>query len=181
MNRYLQFGCGPHHLPDPWENYDREVDITRPIPFPDCSARFILAEHVIEHVPFSKGMHFLSECMRLLQPGGVLRLCFPDVVRIDTDSQVASYSRLLEKFGKRANSLEDVWLSILTDWGHESCWTYASALRALMALGFDTRMAVYGKSAEPKLRNIDSHHLSVGMELAAIETTVIEAIKCSYV
>ena len=36
----LHLGAGPHRLPSPWENFDSEVDIARPLPFPDLSAEF---------------------------------------------------------------------------------------------------------------------------------------------
>lgn len=47
--RKIQFGCGGNKL-DGWENYDRDVNISKPLPFEDNSIRFIFAEHVLEHV-----------------------------------------------------------------------------------------------------------------------------------
>lgn len=81
MGHFLNFGAGPNQLPAPWQNLNAEHDIRKPLQFEDASAQLILAEHVIEHAQFSQGYGFLSECVRVLAPGGVLRLGFPDVSR----------------------------------------------------------------------------------------------------
>ena len=56
----LHFGCGGRILPD-WVNLDAyaseaismEVDLQRPLPLADGSVRWILTEHVLEHVDLS--------------------------------------------------------------------------------------------------------------------------------
>lgn len=175
MKRRLQFGCGPRHLPAPWENFDRDVDIRKPLPFPDSSAQFVLAEHVIEHIPFAEGLHFLAECHRVLEPGGVLRLGFPDITRIDT---LEPYAGLLRKHGIHVKTVEEVWLSILTEWGHQSCWTRDMAMRSLRAAGFDcANPRPYWASNYSELNEIELHHITVGWDVATNETTVIEALK----
>lgn len=80
--RMLQFGTSGNVL-EGWENFDwPEVDITRPLPFPDACARFMFLEHVIEHVTAREAWDFFAECRRVLEPGGILRLAFPDMVQI---------------------------------------------------------------------------------------------------
>src|SRR5881396_391258 len=69
--RKLHFGCGGLNLPD-WSNYDLEVDIRKPLPFPNACASHILAEHVVEHVTHQEAWKFFEECWRVLIPGGVL-------------------------------------------------------------------------------------------------------------
>lgn len=168
--RRLQFGSGQNLLPEPWENYDSETDISKPLPFPIGSARFILAEHVIEHVDFRSGVRFLQECLRILEPGGVLRLAFPDITR-DFDTK-------LWKCGRLNVSREDVWYSTLTDFGHQSCWTKDMAVRVLASVGFDiAQVCPYGKSMTIGLSGVDGHHKLVGTALAEAETTVLEAIR----
>ena len=176
MSRRLQFGSGPNLLPEPWENLDIETDIRKPLPFPIGSASFILAEHVIEHVGFRAGLAFLGECLRVLEVGGVLRLSFPDITR---NIKVSEYKPAFSQFyARQMNSEEDIWLSMLTDWGHQSCWTAEMAGRCLLAVGFSSCYRVtYGLSIKPELKGIDGHHLSVGLELAQAETTVFEAIR----
>ncbi len=175
--RLLQFGAGQNRLPAPWENFDRETDIQKPLPFPIGCARFILAEHVIEHIPFSEGLFFLRECMRLLEPGGVLRLAFPDITR---NISVEDYRAACASLGsyRQINCPEDVWNSIAIDWEHKSLWSKDMALRLMMAVGFDEAYeTTYGWSVFPELNEVDGHHLAVGVSMARSETTVIEAIR----
>lgn len=169
MNRRLQFGSGPNLLPPPWENFDAETDISKPLPFPIGSARFILAEHVIEHVEFRAGLRFLQECFRVLETGGVLRLAFPDITRhID----VEDYRPQFRKYYSRVMaSPEDVWLSICQDWEHQSCWTGAMAKRVLLSVGFESAL-------EKPTRYSDYAELEEVSDLVLrSETTVIEAVR----
>lgn len=176
MTRFLQFGCGKNILPTPWENFDLEIDIRNPLPIPIGEARFILAEHVIEHISFRQGFSFLSECLRVLEPGGVLRLSFPDITR---DIPVEDYKAGFDFFyNRQLNCHEDVWQSILVDWEHQSCWTCDMAKRVLLAVGFyNVESKEYGSSSHYELRNIDGHHLAVGQSLARAETTILEATR----
>ena len=84
MNLLLNFGAGPNQLPQPWRNLGPEHDIRKRLKFEDNSANAILAEHVIEHVPFLQSLGFFREALRVLKPGGVLRVAFPDIGRFLT-------------------------------------------------------------------------------------------------
>lgn len=49
------------------------------IPLPDASCDEILANHVIEHIPWRKLPFVLSECSRVLRPGGSMVIRTPDL------------------------------------------------------------------------------------------------------
>jgi predicted SAM-dependent methyltransferase len=77
-------GCGSRPK-DGWYNIDIQKspgimcwDLRRGLPF-DESVSVIYSEHVFEHLdrPHSTVI-FLSECLRCLEPGGVLRVVVPD-------------------------------------------------------------------------------------------------------
>ena len=54
-------------------------DCRRSLPFEDESAAFIFAEHFFEHLERPRQTAiFLRECLRCLQPGGIVRLVVPD-------------------------------------------------------------------------------------------------------
>ena len=54
-------------------------------------------------------------------------------------------------------------------------WTRDSAAGALLVVGFArVRFCTYGTG---ELGHCDGHHKDVGMELAKLETTVLEAVK----
>jgi len=127
-------------------------------------------------VDFQSGVRFLRECVRILCIGGVLRIAFPDITRdIPLEDYRSGYSKF---YNRQLNGPEDVWLSIVIDWEHQSCWTEEMATRVLLAVGFDRVITrEYARSPYPELEGIDGHHLSVGLALARAETTVLEAIR----
>lgn len=174
--RQLHFGCGPNKLPAPWENFDREVDIAKPLPFDAGAAKYIFAEHVIEHVPFIDGMQFLSECRRVLAPGGVLRFAFPDVTRILNEHHVQQYCLFLKTLNRRAEGRGDVFRFIMLGSGHRATWTKDTAMAACSAVGFEHFQHLpYGSSTALAMTNIDGHHK--GSPVATLETTVVEATR----
>jgi predicted SAM-dependent methyltransferase len=81
----LHLGCGPNHK-DGWVNIDLfqpdadlQLDLRDPWPFPDGSASQIYSEHVFEHFEYATEVpHFLSESLRILQPGGIFDVGVPD-------------------------------------------------------------------------------------------------------
>jgi predicted SAM-dependent methyltransferase len=61
-------------------------DLTRPLPFKENSVSVIYGAHVLEHLYLEDAQRLLGECLRVLRPGGVIRLVVPDL-----RSMVASY------------------------------------------------------------------------------------------
>jgi predicted SAM-dependent methyltransferase len=49
------------------------------LPLPDNSVEVLYSSHMIEHLDRDEMDRFLREAMRVLQPGGILRLAFPDI------------------------------------------------------------------------------------------------------
>jgi predicted SAM-dependent methyltransferase len=87
----LNLGGAEYHHPAPgYEGYvsvDMEPhsqewsvrhDLTKPIPLPDESVTRIHTEDFIEHIPADDAVSLLSECHRLLLPGGMMRIGVPD-------------------------------------------------------------------------------------------------------
>jgi predicted SAM-dependent methyltransferase len=80
----LHLGCGCAIKPG-WLNIDLHpkadlmLDLREPIPLPDRSAKLIYSEHVFEHFGYPEPIGgLLRECLRILEPGGVLTLAVPD-------------------------------------------------------------------------------------------------------
>lgn len=55
------------------------ADIRRGLDYPDGSAAYVYASHLIEHMSRWQGLRLLRECLRVLEPGGVIRLATPDL------------------------------------------------------------------------------------------------------
>ena len=96
--RLLNLGCGRSHHPD-WVNVDVSSDapdvlvhdLSTGIPFRDASFDVIYHSHLLEHLEPADAERFLSECLRVLAPGGILRVAVPDLEGI-----ARSYLRCLE-------------------------------------------------------------------------------------
>jgi predicted SAM-dependent methyltransferase len=54
-------------------------DVTKRLPLADNSVEVLYSSHMIEHLDRDEMDCFLREAMRVLQPGGILRLAFPDI------------------------------------------------------------------------------------------------------
>ena len=54
-------------------------DLTKPLPFEDNSIAAVYGAHVLEHLYLADAQKLLSECRRVLQVGGVIRLVVPDL------------------------------------------------------------------------------------------------------
>jgi predicted SAM-dependent methyltransferase len=78
----LNVGCGSNWL-DGWENRDMDLDLRKPLPHSSNSLEFILAEHVLEHLSGPEMFRFLEEAHRCLRHGGTLRVCVPELARVD--------------------------------------------------------------------------------------------------
>lgn len=85
----LNLGCGSHYHKD-WVNVDIRSsspdvlshDLTQKLPFEDNSVNVVYHSHLLEHFPKCNAANFLSECYRLLKPGGILRVVVPDLEMI---------------------------------------------------------------------------------------------------
>jgi predicted SAM-dependent methyltransferase len=80
----MHLGCG-NNIKEGWVNIDlnRSADLTldvrERIPFADNTFRTIYSEHFYEHFGYPRDItHLLSECYRLLEPGGVHSFGVPD-------------------------------------------------------------------------------------------------------
>jgi len=91
MQKLLNLGCGSRYLVDSaWSNVDFKsntkavlaYDLTRGIPFSDCTFDVIYHSHVLEHFSSHDAVRFMRECFRVLKPGGTCRVVVPDMEAI---------------------------------------------------------------------------------------------------
>lgn len=186
MGHFLHFGAGPNQLPEPWQNLGGDHDIRKPLRFGSGSASGIFAEHVLEHVPFLAGMGFLGECWRVLDAGGVVRLAIPDAARFvrEFDHQSWRFNWSSREYAdglsiRGSLGSREAVTQLLTGYGHQSAWTVATLAAALLACGFEeVYRCNYGSTPRPTgLSGIDGHHKAVGLQVATLETSILEARK----
>lgn len=99
--KYLNLGCGTHYSTQgEWTNLDFVStgegviahNLLSGIPFEANSFDLVYHSHVLEHFSKEDGDNFITECFRVLKPGGVLRIAIPDLERI-----VKKYLKFLEE------------------------------------------------------------------------------------
>ena len=74
----LNLGCGERLLPG-YVNWDRKTgQEAYPLPLPAGSVDEVRASHILEHFPQGQTADVLREWVRVLKPGGVLRIAVPD-------------------------------------------------------------------------------------------------------
>jgi predicted SAM-dependent methyltransferase len=143
----LQVGSGPFRL-EGWlctdvvgtPGIDFALDICEPLPIPDDSFDAIYGSEVIEHIARAQVRPFLKEVLRVLRPGGVLRLTTPDVravcqiyLGLLEGSSLADHARtwLEDEFSP------DIWInSMFRAWGHQWLWDFESLAEELRSCGF---------------------------------------------
>jgi hypothetical protein len=147
----LNLGCGSNRL-EGWENHDADVDITQRLPWTDNSVEMILAEHVVEHVSGPEALRFFDECHRILQPGGVLRICMPVIL---------GNERPLSREHAR---------DLVLGHGHLAAYDGEIICKLLELAGFTTTTESYRKDC-------DGHWRAIGVEKDGQETYRVEATK----
>lgn len=86
MEKRLHWGCGPI-TPFGWVNSDLYpfpgvnpvADILKGLPFPGDEFDAIVSIHALPEIPFIHLDAALAELLRVLKPGGILRLSLPDM------------------------------------------------------------------------------------------------------
>ncbi len=163
--RYLDIGPGPNLQPGfvnldfQWRRgIDLVWDVGQGIPLEDESLKGIFSEHCIEHIALDAGNTMLSECFRVLEPGGTLRLITPD-----GEEYLAGYHEIRnggERQLPRAprDRYQDLYTPIMTvnrvfsRFGHRFIYDLETMRQLLDRIGFvDIRRSAFGEGTDPAL------------------------------
>lgn len=75
----LNIGCGERHI-EGYESIDIKTGVdARKLPHADGSVDEVYASHLLEHFDYEEVPKVLAEWVRVLRPGGLLRVSVPDV------------------------------------------------------------------------------------------------------
>lgn len=139
---------------------DIRADLSAPLPFASACADFLQSEDFIGQLTFPQAKAFLSECFRILKPGGAMRLLTPDL------------GQLVDMYRVRDPRLKALWdaevgIPLLTGTLGELVYTALTfadqrsfydeeTLRALLEpIGFRVERVACNESAFEALRGID--------------------------
>jgi len=93
--RHLHLGCGTKYLPgflnidgNLFNKIDLWLDVRNGLPFPSNTVDSIYSTHMFEHFYPDELQLLLRECLRVLKPGGGIRLIVPNL-----GSAISAYSQ----------------------------------------------------------------------------------------
>jgi SAM-dependent methyltransferase len=125
-------------------------DLSYGIPLYDQSTDFVYSSHFLEHLYRSDAEHMLKESLRVLKPGGVLRLCVPDLeyavslyARGDKEAMLSNYFFVEDDNSYYAR--------------HKYMYDFQMLEVILRKVGFqDVQRCAYREGLTPDILNIDN-------------------------
>jgi predicted SAM-dependent methyltransferase len=171
---------------DGWVNADLQaykydnglpLDIRKPLPFADGSAKRIMAEHVVEHLDYHYEVpNFLKECYRVLEPGGVLRVVVPDAEQFCIAYVLRKRPGHFAGLGWDLNFLPAtvptpmaIVNHVFHQGGeHQFGWDYETMELSLMKAGFqEQELMGYKESLDPELAIDQENHRAYSLYVDA--------------
>ena len=140
----------------PYPGVDSVLDVREGLPF--SNAKYIYAEHFLEHLGQIDGLKFLEECRRVLSDDGVLRLSTPNLDWVwSTQYHPTQWS------GDADAIRECFWLNRgFHGWGHQFLYNLQTLRAVLRFAGFERVVSFrYGESEDPHLRGLEQHETSL--------------------
>jgi predicted SAM-dependent methyltransferase len=154
-----------------WPNNVHHRNVLKGLPFAEGRVDFIYSSHTFEHFTYEQSLALTKECLRVLKPGGILRIVVPDLARLVDDyladpAPMASH-RLIQRL-----LLGHTWRDLLHPGAHHSQMFDARSLIAMMReAGFKNPVrSCFGESLIPSV-------LSVELESRKSESLYVEAEK----
>jgi SAM-dependent methyltransferase len=153
----------------------RWANATKCIPERDCGAEVVYASHMLEHLSHREARGFLAEALRVLRPGGRIRLAVPDIafhvnnyMNHRSADQLMSDLRVCKEFTSLASRLQLVLLG-----SRHHLWMYdgMSLCRLLHECGFSNAVVVpSGETTIPEPGELN-------LAERAPESVFVEAVK----
>ncbi|MBL8189853.1 MAG: methyltransferase domain-containing protein [Acidobacteria bacterium] len=183
-NLRVNVACGPQILPD-FVNLDlvpchRDVlgwDCRWSLPMADETVAGIRAEQFVEHLePREELPAFLKDCLRVLQPGGILRVIVPDAERYLQAYCRADLSGFRElavpdPFPEDLPTRMDIINHVFHQWSeHRWGYDFETLEHRLKVAGFcQIRRAAFRQSLDPKLANDRDVHAPYSLYVEAVK------------
>jgi predicted SAM-dependent methyltransferase len=181
--RILEGWLNTDLVPTPNVSY---LDATTTFPFPAGSFDYVYFEHMIEHISYTEGIHTVSECFKVLRPGGVIRVVTPDLDSVlaihhsNPSSRSAEYLNwMASTFVPDAPKPSSTFVinAMFRLWGHQFLYDSVTLQELLATAGFvNIKRCRIDESERPILRNI-SNAIRYPSGLLDYESLCLEATR----
>jgi SAM-dependent methyltransferase len=186
LDGWLNVDVAPQHPRVAW------LDAASPWPLPAGAFDYVYSEHMIEHLDLAQQERMLSEALRVLRPGGILRTATPNFdVLIALPADRSAFADEYRRWSARTyfpqhlallgeGATDDVFVinNYFHNWGHQFIHNPRSLRLLLEQAGFSqVRQLAVNESDDPALRGLERHGTVIPPEYNALETMVLEATR----
>lgn len=178
---FVFLGLLPASYIKKWPHNLKLHDCRKKLPFENNSVDFLYTSHFVEHLKRYEAVDFLKDCFRILKPGGVLRICVPDMEEISKkylSKDISFFLKLEDQSDGKNSSLSiadlfvksfygyDIYLKpsffgkIRSNFirGHFWMYDYQSLKTILRETGFfDIQRLRSARGKTPDIKNLDIH------------------------
>lgn len=150
----------------------RQHDMRTPLPFESNSVDMIYAHHFLEHINYGEGAAFLRDSLRVMKPGGLIRLIMPDarkLIQMYWDKTLGTFDELNDGCAKSQAGIGKLWALLFA--GHSSMYDINTLLDLLQETGFSNVQKVGFRESLNKQMIIET------LDLLPTLSLFVEAIK----
>ncbi len=162
------------------------LDATRPFVFDDSVFDYIFSEHFLEHISYPEGLKMLSECHRILKPGGKIRIATPDLLAVidlykegKSELQNAYIEWTIDNHVSSAPFYADTFVinNMFRNWGHMFIYDEKVLRFAMEKVGFiNIARCLINESNDAVLRGLE--HINRAPDgIVELETFILEGTK----
>lgn len=167
--KMLNVGCGTDYKKG-WINIDNNSDhnikkldvnwdLRNPLPIDDNSVDFIFNEHFVEHLSPDEARVALTDLMRVLKPGGIMRVAMPDLESVINDYLNVPLDKdpVIKEFNMDFIQTKAEWINMsFRWWGHQWLYDWDELVRRFHEIGYDdVKRRKLRQSKYPELRGLE--------------------------
>lgn len=154
-----------------WPRDVRRYDVRKVLPYPDDCVRYIYSSHAFEHFTRAESLGIAKDCLRVLVPGGVLRVVVPDLALIVQEYVADTSPRAAQTFLLRLSLNHSLHDFVHPGSNHSQMFDAKSLVDLLREAGFArVEVSSYRKSAIPEIDQLD-------LEVRRRESLYVEGVK----
>lgn len=172
----LQEGAIYKDLNGTTNTYMLNHDLRNGIPAADNSLDLAYHSHMLEHLSYTDGIEFTKECLRVLKPGGTLRILVPDL-ELWINAYTNNNSFFFEQYRQMGGIDPDIYVTkaavfmgMLHNHEHKCGYDFESLKWLVEHVGFtDIKRTLYGAGTIDDIENIEKVDPIRTMESLCIE------------